>query len=337
MGKGILIIVMGMAVLIGLLIVNLNANTNKDLDVTVDYFNETQARLISNSGIEICLEKLRKEKSLTDSSYSNSLMGGTCDINISGTDSLLNISSVGKYRNVTHTTIITAERNKVKLPSINAAVYISSNNVNFHLSGEMDINGNDHNLYDTTAGPKPPLPGIGVTDPSDSAYVMDSCKSKIDNAIMGAGGAPSVSVVQDTTDWLKLTQTCIYSADYTIPSGTYSTGTVLGTDTNPKITYVNGDVNFSGTASGSGIMIVNGNLTLSGNFTYAGIIIAYGQSQITNKTTGNAGIWGGAIFVGEGINFMASGNAKFYYCSQAIENAQRNLKSSQFKITSWWE
>ena len=84
-------------------------------------------------------------------------------------------------------------------------------------------------------------------------------------------------------------------------------------------------------------MIVNGDVSLAGNFTFHGIVIAYGNSTITTKTTGNSGIFGASIFVGQSVDMQATGNAKLYYSTQAIENAKTNLKSSRFKILSWWE
>lgn len=335
MGKGILIIVLGMSIIISLLIVNLNANDSQGSKATVGYFNQMQARLISNSGIEVYLEKLRRNKTLSGSFLGNNLMNGTYDIYISGPDTALTIRSIGHFSGVSHTTVITARRDPVSLPSVNSSLYMSANNLGLNLAGNININGNDHNM-DGTAGPNPALPGIGVTSPSDSEYVNDDLKPKISNAIQGEGGAPSIRTVTDTTNWEEITQNFIFAADTTVPSGTYSSGS-FGSLTSPKITYVNGNVQLSGTANGYGVMVVNGNLTMSGNFTFYGIVIAYGQSQITTMTTGNAGIYGGSIFVGQSINFQATGNAQFFYSSQAINNAKTNLKSSRFQVLSWWE
>ncbi len=335
MGKGILIIVLGMSIIISLMIVNLNANNSQGSKATVSYFNQMQARLISNSGVEIYLEKLRRNKAMSGSYLGNNLMNGSYDIYISGPDTALVLKSIGYFSGVSHTTIITARRDPITLPNVNSSLYISSNNLGLNLSGNINIDGNDHNM-DGTAGTSPALPGIGVASSADSAYVNDDLKPKISNVINGEGGAPSIHTVPDTTNWQEITQNCIFAADTTVASGTYSSGT-FGTLTNPKITYVNGNVQFSGTANGYGVMIVNGDLSMSGNFTFYGLIIVYGQSQITTKTTGNAGIYGGSIFVGQSINFQATGNAQFFYSSQAINNAKTNLKSSRFKILSWWE
>ena len=58
MGKGVLIIALGMSVIISFFILKLNSNSKENLSTTVNMFEQTQARLIANSGVEIYLEKL---------------------------------------------------------------------------------------------------------------------------------------------------------------------------------------------------------------------------------------------------------------------------------------
>ena len=335
MGKAILILALGMSLLVTMLIFSLNKNSNTGLATAVNSYSNTKARLIANSGIEIYLEKLREDKSLTGNFLNNSLMDGTYDMYISGSDTIY-VKSVAHYNGVNHTSYVKASRDSISFPNIKAAVYVSSNNTNLHLNGNMTISGYDHdmngNLIDSSG-----VSGIGVDNPADSAFVADSLNSKVSGGITGSGGDPSVSVVADTIDWLALTESYIFAADTTLPTGTYGTGTVLGTQSHPKITYCAGDVNLSGTAYGYGIMIVNGNLDMTGQFTYHGIVIAYGQSTINTKTTGNAGIFGAAIFVGESVNMQSTGNAQLLYSKAAIDNARVNLKSSRFNIFSWWE
>lgn len=336
MGKAVLLIAIGMSLIITVLIINLNANTNNGVDSTVNSYNTTKARLIANSGIEVYLEKIRRDKTLKGNFYNNSLMDGDYDIYIYGNDSLLTIKSVAHFEDASHTSVAYAKRDKITIPDVNSSVYVSSSNISLNLNGNMDINGNDHDINGSLV-PGTPLPGIAVDQPSDSAYIIDNLKTKITNAIQGDGGAPSVSVATDSTDWMSIAENYIFAADITLPTGTYSDGTVLGTATDPKITYAEGNVNFTGSAYGYGIMVVNGDIALSGNFTFHGIVIAYGNSTITTKTTGNSGIIGASIFVGQSVDMQATGNAKLYYSSAAINNAKTNIKSSRFKILSWWE
>ena len=335
MGKAIIILAVGMSVIISMLIFSLNKNSDTGLQTAVESYSQTKARLISNSGIEIYLEKLRRDKSLTGNFLNNSLMDGSFDLYIYGSDTI-SVKSVAHFNGVDHISLARASRTAITLPPINSSVYVSSNNTSLNLNGNMLISGYDHdingNFIDSSG-----VPGFGVDNASDSAFVADSLSNKVSGGIKGEGGSPSVSVVNDTTDWLALTENYIFAADTTLPSGTYSTGTVLGTQSNPMITYASGNVNFSGSAYGYGILIVNGNINLSGNFTFHGIVIAYGQSTINTKTTGDSGIFGATIFVGENVNMQSTGNAQLLYSQAAIDNAKTNLKSSRFNILSWWE
>lgn len=336
MGKGIIIVVMGVSLITAFLILKLNANSKEGLKTTVDYYELTQARIIGNSGIEIYLEKLRRDKTLAGSFSNINLMDGSYDISIVGPDTLMTITSTGHFGNPNHQTIVTAKRAPATVPPIHGAIYVSSDNLSLNLKGNLFIDGNDRNI-DNSPGSNPPLPGIAVDDVGDSSFVINNLKPKIANDIEGVGGAPSVRTTVDTTNWDDVTQNLIFAADYTLPTGTYSSGTVLGTFADPKITFVNGDVHFSGTATGSGIMVINGDVTMSGNFTYYGVIIVYGQSSIETQIVGNGGIYGSTILVGENVDIQATGNSSLYYSSQAIQNAQTNLKSSRFQILSWWE
>jgi hypothetical protein len=336
MGRGILVVILGVSVITSFLILKLNANSKEGLQTTVDHYELTQARIISNSGVEVYLEKLRRNKDLHGKFDNINIMDGGYDIDISGPDSLLTITSSGHFGNTNHQTIVTAAREPAVLPAVNGALYISTDTLKVKLQGDVAINGNDRNI-DDSPGPEAPLPGIAVDDPGDSAYVINNIKPKISKSIEGFGGSPSVYTTVNNTDWEEVTRNLIFAADYTLPTGLYTTGTVLGTFAEPKITFVNGDVEFSGTATGSGIMIINGNVTMSGEFTYYGMLIIYGQSTIETTVVGNGGIYGATALVGSDVDIKSTGTAQFYYSSQAINNANVNLKSSRFEILSWWE
>lgn len=336
MGKSILFTVMGLSITIGVIIMKLNANSKESLNTTVEYFSSTQARLIANSGIEVFLEKLRRDKYLTGKHSNNQLFDGKYDIDISGNDSNLTIISTGYFNGKIHTTKVRARRMPVELPPVYGSLFVSSSTLALNLNGNMEISGYDTNT-DGTSGSEPAVPGIAVDDPADSAFIVNELKSKISEDIVGEGESPSVKTVADTTDWMQITQDLIFAADTTLRTGTYTSGSIFGTMAKPIITFVNGDVSFAGSASGAGIMVINGNVSMSGNFTYYGIIVVFGKSTIETKITGNGGIYGSTILVGDAVNIHSTGNAAFYYSSQAINNADTNLKSSRFKILSWRE
>ncbi len=336
MGKASIILALGVSVLISFLVLDLNANNNQGIQSTIDFYDNTKARLIANSGVEIYLEKLRRDKTLHGYFANNRLSSGTYNINIYGPDSLMKIESVATFDGIKHVAKVTAKRSQIAMPKINAALYVTSDNTDLNLNGNMSINGNDTNI-DGSAGPNAALPGVAVDTPADSANFINDIKPKMYGSIDGAGGNPSVHSITDARDWTQLAKDFIFAADINLASGTYGNGTQLGTWSLPKITVVNGDVHLTGNADGYGIMIVNGNLTMSGNFVFKGIVIAYGESKLITQTVGNAGIYGGAVFVGKSVDIQATGNAKFFYSSQALDNAQTKLKSSRFDIEDWWE
>jgi len=335
MGKTTIYLVLGVSIIVTLLILSLNSNAYQGLDSTIDYYDQTNARLIANSGIEIYLEKLRRNKNLTGSFNDNKLFSGTYNINISGPDSSLLVRSTAYFSGVQHTSIAAARRRKMDIPGIKSALYIDAQTIDLHLSGNVDIDGNDH-MINGAPGTGTALPGIGVDSPADSSFVVNDISKNISKAIIGAGASPSVRNVYDNTDWIKVTQDYIFSADIVLPTGTYSQGTTFGTIAEPKITYCTGNVDFTD-ATGAGILIINGDMKLSGNFNFYGIVIAYGNSTIRTQTIGNNGIYGATVLVGDNVNIDSQGNAKFYYSSQAIQLAKQNLRSSRFEITNWWE
>lgn len=337
MGKGAIIVALGISILISLVILNLNANAKRNTATTVSFYQDTQARIIANSGIEIYLEKMRRNKAFKGTFLNNSLMSGKYDIYIYGPDTALKLKCIARFNDVTHTSLVTARRTPVKIPSINSAIYIASQNGTADLNGSMAIDGNDHLMNGTLGGTGASVPGMAVDDAADSVFIMNDLRHHILSEIQGQGGAPSVRTVPDATDWLALTENYIFAADTVLPTGTYPTGTTLGTTASPKISYVNGDVTFSGTSSGSGIMIINGNITFTGNFTFKGVVIAYGETSIYTKTVGNLAVIGASIFVAKNIGIDVVGNSQFFYSSQAVENAKSNLLSSRFSIVSWWE
>ncbi len=98
MGKMSLILTMGIAVIIGFFVLRLNTNAKEGLSTTLDMYEYTQARLIANSGVEIYLEKMRRNKTLNSGTFlDNELADGTYDIYITGPDTALNIRSVATF------------------------------------------------------------------------------------------------------------------------------------------------------------------------------------------------------------------------------------------------
>jgi Tfp pilus assembly protein PilX len=69
-----------------------------------------------------------------------------------------------------------------------------------------------------------------------------------------------------------------------------------GTNTNPQINVVNGDLTIGGNWSGSGILLVTGTLTFNGQLNYNGLILVIGQgSVIAGKGGGSSTVNGSML------------------------------------------
>jgi hypothetical protein len=345
MGKGLIIVVLGMSVIIGFYILKLNSNSKENLSTTVNMFEQTQARLIANSGVEVYLEKLKHDRSMMNSSFpDNSIFGGTYDINISGPDSLVKVISTATFMGVEHTSVVEAAADRVPIIPGPGAMYLSASTIaalkKNAIGGSIEINGNNHDLNgNPIAGPI--VPGIAVDGEAQRLAILDMInKNKIEN-ILGAGGTPSVQVVNDTINWAEYAQLLADNPDYLIDdqSKIKSTNT-WGTVDHPKVTFVNGDITLSNSqaASGCGILVVNGNLTVNGSFEYKGLLVAFKNTTVQIKLTGNVEIIGSLVAAGNQIDVdVSSGNFRSLYSTDAIALIQSLLVTKRFSILTWWE
>ena len=345
MGKGILIIALGMSVIVSFFILKLNANSKENLSTTVTMFEQTQARLIANSGVEVYLEKLKHDRNMMNSSFkNNSLFGGTYDIDISGPDSLVRVTSVATFMSEQHTTIVEAAADRVPIIPGPGAMYLSSETIaalkKNAIGGSIEINGNNHDLYgNPIAGPS--VYGIACDGEAQKTAIIDMIlKNKIDN-ILGTGGAPSVGVVNDTTDWSEYAQMLADNPDILIyAQDKIKSVNTWGTLSQPKITFINGDIalNNSQSASGCGILVLNGSLEVGGGFDFSGLMVAFKNTSIDIKLVGNVQIIGSLIAAGSQVNIdVSSGNFKSLYSTDAIDNIQSLLITKRFSILTWWE
>jgi hypothetical protein len=346
MGKGILIIVMGISVIISLFILKLSANSKEGLSVSVNMFEQNQARLIANSGVEVYLEKLKADKSLLDNEFAdNSLMGGNYDVSIQGPDTLVKVTSIGRFQDVTHKTIVYAKADKVPFIPGPGAMYLTASTISSFkktgIGGSVLIDGNNHDINGNLKGDGIVTPGIAVDGNTQRDQVKNMISKNAIDQVLGTGVSPSVVTISNTTDWddyaLQLTENPDIIIDTQAKVGKTNN---WGTISDPKITFVNGDIaiNNSSTAEGCGVLVVNGNLSINGNFTYRGLIIAYKETTIEIKLNGNGKIYGGMVVAGQSIIIeVASGNFSALYSLDAMNNIATLLKTNRFKIVSWWE
>jgi hypothetical protein len=68
-----------------------------------------------------------------------------------------------------------------------------------------------------------------------------------------------------------------------------------GTDANPVINVVTGDLTLGGGFTGSGIIVVEGNLTMNGNPNFNGLILVIGKGTVTKNGGGNGTLDGSLL------------------------------------------
>jgi len=74
----------------------------------------------------------------------------------------------------------------------------------------------------------------------------------------------------------------------------------VGTNSNPQITYVDGDFNY-GNSSGAGVLVVTGTLSFNGNASFNGLVLVIGQGVVTESGGGNGG-FNGTVFIAKTHN-----------------------------------
>jgi hypothetical protein len=184
-------------------------------------------------------------------------------------------------------------------------------------------------------------PGIAVDGDIQRTEVTEIIKDNAIDQVIGTGGTPSVQTISNTVDWNDYALQLVENPDIIIDTqDKIKTMNNWGTVSDPKVTFVNGDIsiNNSETAEGCGILVVNGNLSVNGNFTYRGLIIAYKETTIEIKLNGNGKIYGGIVVAGQSIVIeVASGNFSALYSLPAMSHVTSLLRTKRFQIVSWWE
>ena len=349
MGKSSLIIVLGTMLLVSFLILKLNRNSNENLSTTVNMFNQTQARLIANTGVEIYLEKLYEDHSLVNKvSSEQNLFGGTYKVGITGTLPNVRVTSWAKFQDTSHISVAEAYLTPITFPDPPGGIYISTNSVvSSDELGDMNVSGLDHTDDGTLIpGNANAVWGVGVDNPTDSSNIIGGLKKPgniegLINAITGQTGSPSVGVTALGEDWSKIYQFLSNAADQTFLQDIPKSAD-LGTLNYPKITLVNADASLNKNImingnAGAGIMVVNGDIKFAGNFVYQGIILCYKNSNITFSSVGTNQVIGGIIIAGKTVSFNLSGTMNVKHSKSVIDKVKAHLRSNGFKILSWYE
>ncbi|MFO7526698.1 MAG: hypothetical protein R6W68_14695 [Ignavibacteriaceae bacterium] len=347
MGKSSLIMVMGVSVIIAFFILKLNANSTENLSTSINMFEQTQARLIANTGVEIYLEKLYADTLLINTTSPKlDLFNGSYQVKLEGVLPNVRVTATSEFQGIEHVSVADAILEPVDFPPLPGAMYITGNSIsNAKLTGDLDISGVNHDINGTRDLTTDAVYGVSCDSEADRIELLTNLlkPDKVEGLIKSTQtvGTPSVEVNNLGLDWSKVYQYLANNADQTflhdIPNGTD-----LGTLASPKITLINADaaekkqISIS-QSTGAGILIVNGDITFQGNFEYKGIILCYKNATLKFSTQGTNTILGGIIAAGNTVEVNLGGTFYVKYSKDVLDLVKFNLKSNGFRIVRWYE
>lgn len=375
MGKSSLIIVLGMSVIIAFFILRMNHNSTEHTGTTMNMFEKTHARLIANSGVEIYLEKFKWDRSLISSCpiFNQVLFNGTYDIYAEwdvDVDSILRVTSHSNFMGVNHTTIVETWADIFPIQYPPGALYLSADFIaklstgvgnKLATKGSIVLDGRDHYITGVLKEPVenyPQVPAIAVDGLDQLSAVIEYYNDNTNATLEGAdpnNDGVSIDVVNDDFDWTDYAQQLADNADIVVTPVT--TGVVpaeqkapWGSLTNPKVTFINGDVkldnryvSLDNVIRGCGILIINGNVQINAVFDFVGLVIAYRETDISvdelNLMLNAQGrIIGALVVTGDKINLDATnGNFNILYSRDALMTVDDLILTQRWKILSWWE
>jgi hypothetical protein len=206
------------------------------------------------------------------------------------------------------------------------------------------------------------LPAFGFTSGSSTTSITANtfnCGSANCNKAKSSTSDPETATItnSDLPSWLQTPQAAAAFLDdvqaqansmgrYFATKDGQSVSGGLGTSSDPKVTFVDGD--FSTSGSGNGLLVVTGNLTFSGNFSFDGLILVLGsyrdasnnlQGGTLSRNGGGNGAIAGAIvvasfdranptsFLNTSLDTSGGGNSDILFDSTKVNNALTALGS----------
>lgn len=353
MGKMLLLLIVGLGLIFALTGLNIQRSNTSMVANSVLEYQRVQAKNYAASGIEIAIKNLSLDTNWTGIA-NKALYEGTVTINVQSTTS--------KYYNgpdmgLTSTRLITAIstvgemkdtiRAVVKLPSAGGSSgvpgffnYAVASGGNLHLNGNANIqddfnpqwNANIHtngnfqmNGVNTVKGF---LSYVGNAQ-SNPSWRLDSniTPNQNPNNLPNRAQISPVEIPDfKAEDYLDVATDIFYD------NKTYSGNIELGTAENPRIIYVDGNLNISGNITGYGAFIVKGNVHVTGNVNITSMdpitsnlgIYTNGNIQINGNVTlkaqilakGNAQVGGNVKIHGSLVtkgNVQFNGGVNLYY------------------------
>lgn len=326
MGRAILIILLTSIVIFGVISIQVNRSSSEAGTSSSNYYRNLYTRNIANSMIEILRTKLISDTTLRIKEFSkDSILNGLVKYKL--IDTLINGKNfvkgfvIANYEGVTHTSeayFVIENLSNQSIPGFlkyavfsgeklqfNGGINITNAgnglNANVHVNGNFSMNGNNKIdgflTYSGMAWSNPPQALINNINPLTNPLNLPVHYKTQD-----------IEIPEFEPEDIKPKATEIYYGNKTF-NGTIS----LGTQQNPKIIYVSGNLTINGNVTGYGIFISKGKTTINGNVSIVSpalnvspVGIYSGDELIINgNVTLNA-----QIFANEEVKI--NGNCKIY-------------------------
>jgi Tfp pilus assembly protein PilX len=230
------------------------------------------------------------------------------------------------------------------------------------------VDGNDHAGCGSPATAAP-RPAIGVLSPADDAAITAAIPPNRLNKYIGSGPSPDVqdissSLSKNLSDPFELEQLLQTIKDNTTTpplkgpiTGVCATvppvpgclpQAAVGTLANPAITYVDGNLDLSGSITGHGVLVVTGKFTANGTVGWKGIVLVVGQGVMEVNGGGN-NQYDGAVLLAKTkdasgnllpsvgptlLDWAGGGGNGVSYSTGCINNAQNN---TSYRVLSFRE
>lgn len=195
-------------------------------------------------------------------------------------------------------------------------------------------------IISAAVGTSGTITGGGLPDPSiadvTAATLADPDKAKLMDAaylwdfVFNQVPRAADYVYTGNQSWAGGSAPYLGAYDHTLPAN------APGQD--PKITFVRGNVNMSGSMTGGGLLVVTGDLNTNGRLTWDGLIIVVGNGYMDAGGL-NQGVFGGVFVANMSLiggvptfgtpSFRMSGNSHIYWDASALAMTVGLLPPSQ--------
>jgi hypothetical protein len=231
-----------------------------------------------------------------------------CDLPAAGgAGALAPVYNITAYGKGSHR-IAQKEVGQLFLPPLPAALTLDGPSPHYDAasSNNFVVDGHDHASCGST---QQSLPGVGAYDdpahPTSPTAVNGIISAIPDNRLdhyTGSGADPDVENVYSllgplygTPGGLQGLVSLITSSANQVLNGPVSDPNI-GSNANPRVTVVKGDLTLTGDTSGAGILVVTGTLNTSGNTSFAGLLLVVGKG-VWNANGAGSGEIRGAVLV----------------------------------------